>query len=106
MESNLEWTGGYRQLEVLYVVAIQATGSLISFHSLLANVCGMLAMFLWKHELDLMRNKDRCIYISSRDLIQTVSALANSKKPHRISGFCHFCDSNMIQSEKEAEECE
>lgn len=49
-----------------FVVEVQTTGSLISFHSLLANVCGMISMFLWKQMLDVWRNRGRCIAIIYR----------------------------------------
>lgn len=48
------------------VVHIDATDSTMSIHSVIANVCGMLAMFLWKQTMDVIKNPERCISISYR----------------------------------------
>ena len=53
-----------------YLVEIKTAGSVLSFHSMVANVSGMLAIFLWKHVLDVIRNKDRCISISYRPYLR------------------------------------
>lgn len=53
-----------------YVIYIQATQSQISFHSLLANVSGMLCVFLCKQAIDVIRNKDRCVSISYRPYLR------------------------------------
>lgn len=53
-----------------YIIEVQATDSLISFHSILANVNGMLAMFLWKQVIDVVRNRDRCIAINYRPYLR------------------------------------
>ena len=47
-----------------YIIRVQATESVISFHSLRANTSGMLAMFIWKQVIDVMRNRNRCISIN------------------------------------------
>lgn len=57
-----------------YVVEVQTTGSVISFHSLLVNVCGMIAMFLWKQMLDVWYNRGRCISIIYRPYLFWKSA--------------------------------
>lgn len=49
-----------------YIIEIKSTNSIVSFHALLTNVNGMLAMFLWKQAIDVARNKDRCISIAYR----------------------------------------
>ena len=53
-----------------YIIRIQATESMISFHALRSNTCGMLAMFLWKQVIDVMRNKGRCISISYKPYLR------------------------------------
>ena len=51
-------------------INIEATDGEISFHSLLSNVYGMLAIFLWKQTIDVIRNKDRCISITYRPYLR------------------------------------
>ena len=53
-----------------YVIEIKATESVLSFHAMLANVNGMLAMFLCKQMIDVIRNKDRCISINYRPYLR------------------------------------
>ena len=53
-----------------YVIKIKATGSVVSCHSLLANTCGTLALFLWKNVFDVIRNRDRCISITYRPYLR------------------------------------
>lgn len=53
-----------------YIVRIEATGSAVSFHSLRANVCGMLDFFLWKLVLEVVRNKSRCIGIAYKPYLR------------------------------------
>lgn len=43
-------------VERMYIIVVEATESVVSFHALLVNVNGMLAMFLWKQMIDVMRN--------------------------------------------------
>ena len=53
-----------------YVIQVKATESIVSFHSLLANTNGMLAMFLWKQMIDVIRNTDRYISINYRPYLR------------------------------------
>lgn len=53
-----------------YVIKIEATGSVVSCHALLANSCGTMALFLWKYVLDVIRNKNRCISITYRPYLR------------------------------------
>lgn len=55
-----------------YIVVIEATGSEVSVVSLLSNVYGMIAIFLWKQAVDVIRNKDRCTSITYRPYLQWV----------------------------------
>ena len=55
-----------------FEVYIESTGSEISFHSLLANAAGMIAVFLWKQAIDVIRNRDRCICITYRPYLEWV----------------------------------
>lgn len=55
-----------------FKVYIKTTKSEISFHSLLANVNGMIAMFLWKQTIDVIRNRGRCISITYRPYLEWV----------------------------------
>ena len=47
-----------------YVIEIEATGSVVSCRSLLANSYGTLALFMWKAVIDVMRKRDRCASIT------------------------------------------
>ena len=53
-----------------YIIEVKATGSVISFHAMMANVNAMLAMFLWKQVIDVVRNKDRCISINYKPYLR------------------------------------
>lgn len=53
-----------------YIIEVEATESVISFHAMLASVNGMLAMFLWKQVIDVIRNRDRCISINYRPYLR------------------------------------
>ena len=53
-----------------YTIEIKATDSELSLHSLLANVFGMLSLFLWKQMIDILRNKDRCVTIIYRPYLR------------------------------------
>lgn len=53
-----------------YVVHVELTGSDISFFSLQSSVCGMLAVFLWKQLIDILRNPNRCICIAYKPYLQ------------------------------------
>ena len=61
-----------------YIIRIQATESRISFHALRSNACGMLAMFLWKQVIDVMRNKGRCISINYKPYLRWETAIDES----------------------------
>ena len=61
-----------------YKINIEATDSEISLHSLSSNVCGMLAIFLWKQAVDVIRNKGRCISISYRPYLRWAKPEDNS----------------------------
>lgn len=56
--------------ETDYIFIIETTRSQISLNSLLSNASGMLAMFLCKQAIDVIRNKDRCISIAYRPYLQ------------------------------------
>lgn len=57
-----------------YTFEIQATGTVKSIHSLLANADGMLSLFLWKQTIDVIRNKDRCVSIIYRPYLRWKTA--------------------------------
>ena len=62
-----------------YIIRIQATESIISLHALRSNTCGMLAMFLWKQVIDVMRNKDRCISINYKPYLRGETLMDESE---------------------------
>ena len=78
----LTWTAAQFQIFASakedYVIHIKATDSDVSFHSLLATVNGMLAMFLWK-QIDVLRNKERCISINYRPYLRWESIRNDSE---------------------------
>lgn len=53
-----------------YVIQVQATGSEISFHSLLSSITATVAMFIWKQVIDVLRKKDRCTSINYSPYLQ------------------------------------
>lgn len=73
--------------ELDLVVDVEATGGQISFHSLLSSVYGMLAMFLWKQAIDVIRNKDCCISITYRPYLQWVTAETRKSEAERSNDF-------------------
>lgn len=64
------------------VIHIESTGSAISFQALLINTNGVLALFLWKQAIDVMRNRDRCISITYRPYLEWVNAFSVSTPNH------------------------
>lgn len=81
----LQWTWEAVRYQFLspvehdYVIKMKATASILSFHSLLSSVCAMLAMFLWKQTIDLVRNRDRCISIAYRPYLDWESSREKSQ---------------------------
>ena len=63
----VQWSWDSLSLQLLtpesedYVIHIEMTGSRVSFLSLSSSVAGMLAVFLWKELIDIIRNPKRCI---------------------------------------------
>ena len=53
-----------------FVIHIEMTGSRVSFLSLESSVSGMLAMFLWKELIDIVRNPKRCIAINYKPYLE------------------------------------
>lgn len=53
-----------------YTFEVKATASVISLHALLGNVNGMLAMFMWKQMIDVLRHSDRCVSILYRPYLR------------------------------------
>lgn len=53
-----------------YVVHIEMTGSRVSFLSLSASASGMLAVFLWKELVDIVRNPKKCIAITYKPYLK------------------------------------
>ena len=62
-----------------YIIEVKATGSMVSIQSLLSNITGMLAMFLWKQMIDVIRNKDRCISINYKPYLRWESGTKDSE---------------------------
>ena len=62
-----------------YIIEVKATGSMVSINSLSSNVTGMLAMFLWKQMIDVVRNKDRCISINYKPYLRWESERKDSE---------------------------
>ena len=61
-----------------YVMTIETTGSEVSLNTLISNAAGMMAMFLWKQTIDVIRNKNRCICITYRPYLQWTGSTTDS----------------------------
>ena len=61
-----------------YVFELETTGSVISLHSLLTNVSGTVAMFLWKQAIDVVRKRDRCTSINYSPYLRWETAMNGS----------------------------
>ena len=72
----LSWSWQSLSLQLLapksndYVIHIAMTGSEVSFLSLEANFSGMIAVFLGKELIDIVRNPKRCIAISYKPYLE------------------------------------
>lgn len=67
-----------------YIIRIQATQSVLSFHSLRSNTAGMLAMFLWKQLIAVIRNRDRCISINYKPYLRWVTPMEELDVIHSV----------------------
>ena len=60
------------------VLHVESTGSEISFHALLCNTSGIIALFLWKQTVDVIRNRDRCVSITYRPYLEWINGAGTS----------------------------
>lgn len=88
-----------------YVIPIEATGSAISMHALLAGWTRIIALFLGKQSINLYRRKGKCIsitytpYISWKEENQSYNNKRAPSKKTRVSLLSSYVD---VESEIEA----
>lgn len=61
-----------------YVFEVNSTGSVFSLHSVLANITGTVAIFLWKQAIDITRKRDRCTSINYSPYLRWETAMNGS----------------------------
>ena len=73
-----------------FVFEVRVTGSEVSLHSLLTSNSMMLAMFLWKQTIDVIRNKDRCVSIVYRPYLRWTATTEEAQMLESVIRAAHF----------------